>query len=508
MTETYTTNPAVDCASSAEDTGGLVLTSGGRRAALLALYALWSMLVCTFSFFAVLLASAHQSFPWLLGIALLLGVTLVVFAETLLRSSPTSPELAFFVMAMPALTLFSWFILPDQVPDEVWHIYRSLNFPGFGNGDMVAPAVIAFRHVPTTYQEYLAAILSPTSWEGMSLVTRDMSAYLPHLYLFSGIMAAIGKCLGLNVFVVIWMARMGNVLAFLIAGYWVLRLLPVGKTVGFVYLLNPMLLELEASCSADAVTNCVTLVFIASYLRCFSERPVTRGSLSLMLVSLLLTCLSKYAYAALAFLLIAFLPRVRGTARRRTAFAALTLGLASLGTYVLLFYSPAEGGELGYALDLIRRPLDALAVYLRTIWELLPFWVSTFAGGNLGALTISVWPPCLWAYLVLLALSIVYGTDDDFNLPSGLRRFHVVFSVFFCLVLVLPFRKWSIEVDARSDVIQGVQGRYFLPFALLPLVSLVRRSCHISKESCYPIFGTVLGVIVIIDMASIMLTYI
>lgn len=471
-------------------------------------YIVCSVIVTSSLFFLVLHVSANRLPVSSAGIAPLLACLQILYAANLLVRYKTLPSLSFIVVAAPALLLFSWFILPDQVPDEIWHIYRSFTvFEDIGTR-MVVPDIITYQELPVNYVDYLGAFENSSSWVGVHEVTRDMSAYLSHLYFFSGVGACIGKFLQLNVFFTIWLARISNAAAYLAAGYWVLKVLPFGKSVGFVYLLNPMLLELEASCSADAVLNSVCLLYIAFYLRCLIERPVSHNNLIGMIVCLGLTAVSKYAYALLAILLLAFVPRIKDKSRRLLLYIATVCGLVIIIAAVLIWYSPTQGTEIWYALGLVRAPLSLLTVYIKTIWEQLPLWISSFAGGNLGAFTVSTWPPCLWAYLILITVSILVGPGEDVNPSRWTRLFHGIFSTILILLLALPFRKWSIEVDGRADIIQGVQGRYFLPFSMLPLATFVRRDFHIVRESCYLSYGVILAVIIIIDTISITITFI
>ena len=100
---------------------------------------------------------------------------------------------AFLLVAAPSAMVFGLLILPDQVPDEIWHIYRVLNFTESGNGGMIAPDALMYLQTPTTYPEMYEAILAPGDWTHTHIVDRDMSSYLSHLYTIPGVAAAVRK---------------------------------------------------------------------------------------------------------------------------------------------------------------------------------------------------------------------------------------------------------------------------------------------------------------------------
>lgn len=471
-------------------------------------YACLSIVAVTACFFAVLDASAGVLAKVTVVQCLLLTILLCAYGAKLLFENKRCASKSFLIIGLPALLMFSWFILPDQVPDEIWHIYRALNIGWCGGPTLDVPDLLTYQQMPLSYVTYRDAIQVQDAWSHMHLVDRTLSSYYPHLYLFSGLLAAFGKFLNLNPLVVVWMARIGNACAFLVAGFITLNIIPIGRTTAFLYLLNPMLLELEASCSADAVLNMVACLFVAVFLDVLLKRAPSKQDFLLLGCLYILTSLSKQAYVLLGGFFIAFIWKYRDN-RALKVFVAAGVGILFVCTALLLYLYPlGVDSELGYAIDLIRQPDLFLSVITKTIWEQLPFWISSFAGGSLGAFTVSTWGPCFWGYLIAVAVSIVYNEGDNERLLKQQRIVFCIYAAMLVIILTLPFRAWSVKVDGRSDIIQGVQGRYYLPFMLLPLVCLINPDDQIKRKGCYFRFGIFMTVNLFIVLLSIICTFI
>lgn len=470
-------------------------------------YAILSLFTITTCFFSLLDAATGILTAATIARCILFTGMLCAFGAKLLQENSCCSSKSFLIIGLPALLMFSWFMLPDQVPDEIWHIYRALNIGWCGGPTLDVPDLLTYQQTPTNYLTYRYALQVRDAWSHMHIVDRTLSGYYSHLYLFSGLLAELGKWLNLNPLIVVWMARLGNVCAYLIAGYFTLRIIPIGRTTAFLYLLNPMLLELEASCSADAVLNMVSNLFIAVFLRVLLNPEPSKADFISLGCLYVLTSLSKQAYVLLGGLFLAFVWKHQ-IRRRIKAFLAAGIVLSLLCVCALILVYPwGVDSELGYAIDLVRQPRLFCSVMIKTIWERLPFWISSFAGGTLGAFTVSTWEPCFWGYLIVIAISIFYNEGDACQLLKQQKLYLTLLSLFLILVLTLPFRAWSIKVDGRSDIIQGVQGRYYLPFMLLPLIGLISPSGQVVRKNCYFRFGIFMAVDLFVVLISIVLTF-
>ena len=69
------------------------------------------------------------------------------------------------------------------------------------------------------------------------------------------------------------------------------------------------------------------------------------------------------------------------------------------------------------------------------------------------------------------------------------KVFVVLLTVFMSVAILLVFRDWTLTVDLRSDVIMGMQGRYLLPFYILPLFALVTPRAAQRRDNCLVLYS-------------------
>lgn len=467
----------------------------------LAAYFLCCLFVVVLSFNAVLLYSAHLCGKSPLAFSAACALLVGVFFLALLRSWRERPERIFLLVAFPAGLIFAFFLLPNQVPDECWHIYRAFDLKLTGAGTQV-PAIL--ESMPTTYAGLQAVIGDQSSWEDTAYIDRDLTGYFVHLYIFPS--CAIHACalVGLNPYCAIIVGRIVNGFVFLLAGYWIVKKVPLGKVLVCVYLLNPMMIQQEFSLSADAMVNVIVLGFVA-YTLClkFSE-SVSWPNLVGLLLLLALTCVSKFAYAPLALLLLLLVPHIASGRTRRLIYCGAIAVFVLAVVLVVAFYN---GTTYSSAFELVRNPKEFLSVMLNSTIELGPLWIKEFAGMILGALNVTIWEPCFWAYGLILLFSAVFNLGETKSFVRWEKVFVVFLTVFMSVAILLVFREWTLTVDLRSDVIMGMQGRYLLPFYILPLLALVTPRAAQRRDNCLVLYSCGLAWIYLVAVCYIVMKF-
>ena len=467
--------------------------------ALFACYAVVALVGAVALFYAFI---GYRADAWGLAPVVASCVVLLVAAALLVRLITRwkgSPERVFLLMAIPALLGFGLFILPDHVPDEIWHIYRVFSIEDPGSA-MVVPSELIQSDMPTDYRSLFIALTSGYSWSDTTLIGRDMSTYLTHLYLVPGILVKLCMLVNVNPLIAIYLARLVNAAMFSVAGYWIVKMMPLAKVCVCVYLLNPMLIQQEASCSADAVTNIVTLLFIAYLVKVRFQDSIRARDWAILAVLFVVTSLSKFAYALLVFLFLLLVPKIESKRVRTGIYVGSAIVFVAGAVFVLGFLSSASYQS---TLDLMRNPPELVAVLGRTAYEVLPMWLMQFGGMSLSNLDVVIWAPCFWAYALVLLFSLVFNFGEQRSLNRWEKVGIVALVVFVSIAIVLVFRTWTLEVDKRSDVILGVQGRYFLPYFNLLLLCLSTPRAAQIRKNCLLLYSAVIGVIYLVDMLSI-----
>ena len=88
-----------------------------------------------------------------------------------------------------------------------------------------------------------------------------------------------------------------NLLIFIIIGYNILKIIPFGKWVFFVYFFNPMLIQQEMSFSSDSLINTICLLAIAYFLKMkFNSDKIETIDIIIVFTMIGIVFLAKYIY--------------------------------------------------------------------------------------------------------------------------------------------------------------------------------------------------------------------
>ena len=439
---------------------------------------------------------------FVLQAAILLGFFAVMFRRVGKRR-----EAVFALVAIPAVTAFALFLLPAHAPDEAAHIAQTVNLFARGTSGHLVPKAFSLNSVdyPGTYAAAYAAVHSPSAWDDVYLCTRDLSSYLPHLYLVPYIVMGFGQVLSAPEYITLLAARVVNGLMFVGIGYWVVRTLPFGKTPAVVYLLNPILLQQASSLSADSLVIGINLAFLAYFLRCLKSGCENRQQVFLLGGLTLLAMLSKFVYAPLVLLFMLFLRHRASGKRLYVLYAGIAGACMVAAVFLIAFY---HGSFMPEAFELLRTPFEFVKIFVKSVWVMGTFWFESYAGFNLGALNINPWRIACYLYMFVQVAVLFYNDDaEESFLVFSDKLVIVTISLVEFTLIMLTMRGWTLTADNRSDIIMGVQGRYYLPFALLPMLCLVKPAHPLSKGRVLSVASACIAAVLVIDIMCVIMAF-
>lgn len=435
--------------------------------------------------------------------ALLLACLLCEFAF-LARRFSNDVQKVFLLISVPAVLAFGLFIIPGTVPDEHAHIAQALDLFGRHSGSFLVPKVLDPDSLPHTYADLYASISTPDSWDSMISCDRYV-AYLDGLYAIPAMVISVLRLLNVNAMLAVIVARLVNGTLFCAAGYFFIRLLPSGKTALMVFLLNPMLVQQEASLSADVLVNIAAIAFVVYFLKLNSQKEITKKELLIFAALTLAMAVSKMMFAPLVLLWLVFLNRKLVGKKLLAVYLGVFIACCALAAVIVAFY---RGSFFPASFELMRSPGECVRVLLNSIWVAGPFWINSYLGQFLGSLNIATWTPCVLAYLVLQIVVLFYNDEDCDDLVCGVDKAFVSILCFVNLILlVLTMREWSLEVDKVTDYILGIQGRYLFPLVLLPVCCLLRPGKRRSEGHVLVTSAALLVAIFSINMIPIITFY-
>ncbi|HEX7150634.1 MAG TPA: DUF2142 domain-containing protein [Thermoanaerobaculia bacterium] len=381
-----------------------------------------------------------------------------------------TPQRVFLILGAVFGLLFTFLTPAFRVPDEVTHFWRPVSM-AYGTLVPTMTAKGGEAPVPMGYRTLVWIAIRGDGPNGkvnrddMRIIPRVnlepeqtatvsfVASYTPVPYAPQLAAALLGRAFALRPPHVFYLGRLFNLAAFLAIVAFAIRTTPAVPW-GFCTIgLFPMSLYLAASWSPDTMTVACALAVTAVALRgARAAKPLTGNRSEPVFAFLLGLC--KPGYSHLAFLA---LPKKRWVG----------MIAAVVGTALSLWWLSRSPIGTGAQWPCIQAdPLRALGVLTSDLTG-NAFLYFEEAVGRLGMLDVFLPPFVIWAELALLVLIALTASD---RVAWGERVMALLIFISAALFIMLSmYMAWT---KPCATNVEGIQGRYFLPILVLPLVAL------------------------------------
>ena len=399
------------------------------------------------------------------------------------------------VLALTAGICMVFMNAPFEAPDEASHFWRAYhvyegNWVSRRQGDDVGgwiPKSVATAHLPfenlvndpdnrVDGQALSKKLHEPFEQEKCFMHLLFTGLYAPVFYVPQVIGIAVGRLLGVSALGMMYAGRVVNLLCWIAVIYTAIRITPVFKWVFLLVALVPMGLYLAASLSADVSQNSISLLLFALVLRALWQKQ-TLSWTHMLAITLLCVFLgfAKQTYFPLTGLVL-LIPSVRFSGlRNKLLFCVTAIGLSFLvcllwSITIKGLYTPLHGANAPEQLSLLMgAPWDFVKIVIDSIEEHWRGYVTSFVG-ILGFLDT---PLPYWIYysypFVLMGTALFdRGCGEPMDKKQRLWIIAICIGVFL-LVQLSIYLTWT---KPGEEIIEGVQGRYFLPIAGPMLLAL------------------------------------
>lgn len=451
-------------------------------------------------------------------LVIMAAVLITVFAVYyMLFIRPCRIENVFLVTVLAVGTIYGFLITPYMVPDEEYHIdmaYRYSNvLMGYGSAPdftclkryedahrvlTSAPSVKNYFHI----YDNLFSTAEDTHLEQVAASGNTGAMLFMHLPGVIGIILA--RVLQLGEVPLLVLGRWLGLLAFALMVYLGMKKLPFGKATLFLISIMPVTLQQVNSFSYDSVTlGCAFLYTCYVLYMAYSEEKIKIRDMALLcILGIALVYCKQGAYSPFVFIFL-LIPMKKFAGKKTYLYSMLGLAGAMILTFInknlaVLTYVPdtsdyisdtmqAAGEAAGQAAAFIpnyslgyilQNPKAFLDVMTNTLFDRTDFYVQSLVGQQLGWVEILLSNLVVIVFILLIAFSLFRVRGEKQYLTVG-NKWWIVFvcAVSFGLIMVGMLTQWT---PITGTYVEGVQGRYFLPF--LFILVLVGRNSKIFHD--------------------------
>jgi len=415
------------------------------------------------------------------------------------------PDFFFIIFA----SFFGLIILlltpPFQIPDEINHFYRAYQISE-GNFIPVKQNNRLGGYIPTSIEKITEPFLglrcntnektnyktifeiskTPLNETGKKFVDfPNTGIYSPISYFPQSVSILILRKLNLPPLYLFYGARIFALLFWVFSIFYAIKIIPFYKWFFTLIALLPMSLFINTSMSADVVTNSLSFILIAHILKLSYSDFFSIPSFVITSIIIILLASAKLVYTPIVLLLL-LIPKENFYNKRTYYFQLIALFIISFGT--VLFWSKIMNSlYIPYSMYNAQFRDTATLIQCADMHEQMQYILSHglylfyvfvnsmkhsfdmyFQGyiGTFGWLDTSL--PIWFIYLSYTILFIVALSDGCKSISLKLNRKIILF---LCLLIIISLVLLSQHLTwdcVGGDIIQTIQGRYFIPaFPLL-----------------------------------------
>jgi len=294
----------------------------------------------------------------------------------------------------------------------------------------------------------------------------NTSIYPPLFYSVSALAIAIGKVADLPVTSTLTLARMFNGVVGVGLGASSIALAGMAGPWFFVLLTLPMTLAQMASASQDALLFPTAAVAAALFIRLLRGESSDIGGFALLCVLLAVVSTGRFTYGTLALLpltlhRVSLLYRVLGA----LAVAAAAIGWSWIASsFALVQFGLPGANASGQVRHILAQPWSVFDLAVNTVKYQYDLYLESFVG-KLGWLDVRL----PWLYLALAWGVILLGILTSVTVGALTRRAGAVTGIVSFALLASAaalfaalYISWT---PVGNFIVDGVQGRYFIPLA-------------------------------------------
>lgn len=434
-----------------------------------------------------------------------------------------SIEKKFLYLAMIFGILFVMLLPPFQGPDEDSHFKKAFVlasgniFPDVKDGktgyylpeDMINYISEQLEmngklDEKVSYSEIIIAERTDGSYGGQKFehFSTVSSNPLAHMVPAVGIIVGkiVGKIAGMNpscVFL-LYFARIANLIGYIILATVAIKITPILKRTFCMLGLMPMALFLAGAVSYDMLLNGMALVFAAMCFRLLYTKDQTmdvKYAVGFGIILFYFYVLKMVYLPVFAFLIAILIRHILKNEKQKVIknlaiMIAVGIGLLFITSILPDLFTSQTGSSAGGGVSasqqqlqyIISHPIEYLHTFFNTLSLSRNFYISSTVG-MFGLLDTPIFTVFTYLYLFSLIVSGVSEISINNVLVKWYDRIIIILAAgasFFGIYLAMYINWTPLIYGVGAPIIEGVQGRYFLP--ILPTFFLVFGNTWIARN--------------------------
>ena len=341
-------------------------------------------------------------------------------------------------------------------------------------GDYQSQKEISYKQYIENYDEFLMNSNDKVDLKGKYWNTK---LYSPIQYLPQVIGVTLGRVFSDNILVIGTLGRIFGFIAWVTACAYAIKIIPNKKIFILILCLLPINIFSAVCLSGDTLTNAVTVLFIAIiYRKVYLHEEVKIKDKIILLVLGALIALCKIVYLPIIFLVCLL---SKDLFKNKKVWISFNISLIILSCIVGLTWltigsgslsdsNPASKEQVEYIFE---DPIRYCLITMDTFMVRGVAYINQFMTGDDIACQgrARIYPIISYIIGAVVLISLFLDEDNDDIKMSVLQKWIVGLVILGTCALICTalYVQWTSLFTIGGGMIEGIQGRYFIPVAMI-----------------------------------------
>ena len=344
-----------------------------------------------------------------------------------------------------------------------------------------------------------------------------VAVYSPIQYIPQAIGMIFARLFSDNLLLMLYMARLFNLIVCIILLYFTIKLIPFGKMLVYLISVLPLSIEAFSTMSPDGITISLSMLLIAYILNIIfsKERMVEKKDVAIITVISIIVALCKIVYVPLVGVILLIPTNKFKSKKSKVLTSVLVIGISLIANLIWFKISTdylvitSDGTSNEKILNVLTSPIGYLRMLLYTINYNGSTYLETLFGS---VLAMGEFVKLYFIVPFIYSIFFLCESTTDKELKNKFSKFqNIIISLIVIVIIGLVFTSLYVQfTEIDSMTISGVQGRYFIPILLLIglLLGNLKINSNYNTESKMKLYGITTLILQLYIMLAIIIVHI
>lgn len=350
-----------------------------------------------------------------------------------------------------------------------------------------------------TYNDVLDLKDVEIDYEDTKITSMDtVAVYSPVQYIPQAIGMVFSRLISDNMLLMLYMARLFNLIVCIVLLYFAIKLIPFGKLLVYLISILPLSIEAFSTMSPDGITISLSILLIAYILNIIfnKDRVVQKKDVAIISVMSVIIALCKIVYVPLVAAILLIPASKFKSKKSKALISTFVIGISVIANLIWFKISTnylaiiSGGSSTDKIINVLTSPID----YFRMLLYTINYNGSTYMERLFGSvLAMGEFVKLYFIVPFVFSMFFLFESTTSKELKKRFTEFQNIVIFLIALVVIgLVFTSLYVQfTDESSMTIDGVQGRYFIPILLLVglLLANVKINSDYNEQNKMKLYG-------------------